>query len=376
MELHHAEMRRIEYPGRCACGEALDVGEMAGVDPTGRELLCLWCLADLQAGRRRPRRRETRPGVPERWHSPTHIAITRVAPGAAHKRRGGPTTAGSVVLALLVVVAGLIARPHIFTDDPTREVSAGAPFWSGGLPVGGLGSDISVLPPIESGTADIWPPVPTDARQTPLGLPPAQATPSVSYAFMATRPSGEPVRFDPCRPIHLVVNNALAPARSEQLLREASQAVSTATGLVFVIDGPTDEPPRDQRLPIDVARHGNRWAPVLVAWTDPATAPGLAGRVAGLAGPTMAPYRTEDQMHWVSGSVLLDGPTFSDILQRPDGYEKARAIVMHELAHLVGLSHVKDTSELMADKNSRRTSFGPGDNEGLRRLGGGPCFSS
>lgn len=375
MELHHAEMRRIEYPGRCACGEALDVGEMAGVDPTGRELLCLWCLADLQAGRRRPRRREARPGVPERWHSPTHIAITRVAPGAAHKRRGGPTTAGSVVLALLVVVAGLIARPHIFTDEPTREVSAGAPSWSGGLPVGGLGSDISVLPPIESGTADIWPPVPTDARQTPLGLPPAQATSSVSYAFMATKPSGEPVRFDPCRPIHLVVNNALAPARSEQLLREASQAVSTATGLVFVINGSTDEPPRDQRPPIDVARHGNRWAPVLVAWTDPATAPGLAGRVAGLAGPTMAPYRTEDQMHWVSGSVLLDGPTFSDILQRPDGYEKARAIVMHELAHLVGLTHVHDAVELMNDDNNGRTTFGSGDVEGLRRLGGGPCFS-
>lgn len=377
MELRHAEMRRIEYPGRCACGEALDVGEMAGVDPTGRELLCLWCLADLQAGRRRPRRRQARSGVPERLPSLAPSTSRHAAPRRAGKRRGGPTTAGSAVLALVVVVAALIARPHIITSEPSGAVSADASgSGSGGLSVGGLGSDIAVGPPIESRTADIWPPVPRDARQTPLRLPPAQATSSVSYAFMATKPSGEPVRFDPCRPIHLVVNNALAPARSEQLLREAAQAVSRATGLVFVIDGSTDEPPRDQRPPIDVARHGNRWAPVLVAWTDPATAPGLAGRVAGLAGPTMAPYRTEDQMHWVSGSVLLDGPTFSDILQRPDGYEKARAIVMHELAHLVGLSHVKDTSELMADENSRRTSFGPGDKEGLRRLGGGPCFSS
>lgn len=184
------------------------------------------------------------------------------------------------------------------------------------------------------------------------------------------------MRFDPCRPIHLVVNNALAPAQSEQLLREAAQAVSRATGLVLVIDGRTDEPPRDQRPPIDVARHGNRWAPVLVAWTDPATAPGLAGRVAGRAGPVMAPYRTEDQMHWVSGSVLLDGPTFRDILQRPGGYNDARAIVMHELAHLVGLTHVHDAGELMNDDNNGRTTFGSGDIEGLRRLGGGPCFSS
>ena len=95
-----------------------------------------------------------------------------------------------------------------------------------------------------------------------------------------------------------------------------------------------------------------------------------------MGGPAMAPYRTEDQMHWVSGSVLLDGPTFTDILQQPDGYETGRAIVMHELAHLVGLAHVQDTSELMAEENSGRTSFGPGDMEGLRRLGGGPCFSS
>lgn len=90
----------------------------------------------------------------------------------------------------------------------------------------------------------------------------------------------------------------------------------------------------------------------------------------------MAPYRTEDQMHWVSGSVLLDGPTFRDILQRPGGYNDARAIVMHELAHLVGLTHVRDDGELMNDDNNGRTTFGPGDKEGLRRLGGGPCFSS
>jgi hypothetical protein len=188
--------------------------------------------------------------------------------------------------------------------------------------------------------------------------------------------TGEPVRFDPCRPIHLVVNNAMAPPNADRLLREAAEAVSTATGLVVLIDGGTDEQPAAKRGPVDAARYGNRWSPVLVAWTDPSAAPGLAGRVAGMAGPVMAPYRTDDQMHWVSGSVVLDGPTFTDILQRPGGYGEARAIVMHELAHLVGLTHVQDTRELMAEKNSGRHTFGPGDREGLRRLGGGPCFSS
>lgn len=49
---------------------------------------------------------------------------------------------------------------------------------------------------------------------------------------------------------------------------------------------------------------------------------------------------------------------------------------MHELAHLVGRTHVQDTNELMAEENSGRSSFGPGDMEGLRQLGGGPCFPS
>lgn len=183
------------------------------------------------------------------------------------------------------------------------------------------------------------------------------------------------MRFDPCRPIHLVVNSAFAPPQADRLLREARQAVSAATGLTFVFDGATDETPSDGRPPLDVARYGNRWSPVLVTWTDHTAAPGLAGRVAGLAGPSMAPYRTEEQMHWVSGSVLLDGPTFRDILQRPGGYAEARGIVMHELAHLVGLTHVRDRGELMHEDDSAVTAFGPGDLEGLRRLGGGPCFS-
>ena len=232
-----------------------------------------------------------------------------------------------------------------------------------------------MVPPNSSGTADIWPPAPADARSSPLGHPPAKASDSTSYAFMATKPTGEPVRFDPCRPIHLVVNGEFAPPHADRLLREAAHSVSAATGLAMVVDGPTDEVPREDRPPLNVARYGNRWSPVLVAWSDEAAAPGLAGRVAGLAGPSMAPYRTEEQMHWVSGSVLLDGPTFRDILQRPGGYAEAQGIVMHELAHLVGLTHVRDRGELMHENDSAATAFGPGDLEGLRRLGGGPCFS-
>jgi hypothetical protein len=90
----------------------------------------------------------------------------------------------------------------------------------------------------------------------------------------------------------------------------------------------------------------------------------------------MAPFQSTSEKHWVSGAVYLDGPSFDQLLQRQgDGWWRGQAIMMHELAHLVGLTHVTDTSELMAERDSRQLAFGPGDLEGLRHLGGGPCFS-
>ena len=89
-----------------------------------------------------------------------------------------------------------------------------------------------------------------------------------------------------------------------------------------------------------------------------------------------APYSTPTEKHWVSGTVNLDGPAFTEVLTRPDnGWWQAQAIVLHELGHLVGLNHVNDTSRLMAPRNNGQLMFATGDLEGLRRLGVGPCFS-
>ncbi len=59
-----------------------------------------------------------------------------------------------------------------------------------------------------------------------------------------------------------------------------------------------------------------------------------------------------------------------------DGWAAARAIVMHELGHLVGLAHVHVADELMYPENIGHRTFGPGDREGFRQLGLGPCFTS
>lgn len=224
----------------------------------------------------------------------------------------------------------------------------------------------------------VWPPVPADARANPLGAPPPKASSSTEFSFIHTVDGADgvrPVAWDPCRPIHLVVNGADAPAGSAKLLREATTRISAATGLQFVVDGATTEAPSADREPENKDLYGDKWSPVLVAWTDPGTVPQLKGTVAGLAGPDGAPYFKTDQEHWVSGSVNLDGPQLAAALRRPGGWNAARAIVMHEFGHLVGLQHVPDKTELMYGGTTPETTFGPGDLEGLRELGFGPCFT-
>jgi predicted Zn-dependent protease len=72
--------------------------------------------------------------------------------------------------------------------------------------------------------------------------------------------------------------------------------------------------------------------------------------------------------------VALDAPQLKRVLSRRHGRELVRAIIVHELGHLVGLDHVNDPGELMHADNVGRLALGPGDREGLAALGSGRCF--
>lgn len=116
-----------------------------------------------------------------------------------------------------------------------------------------------------------------------------------------------------------------------------------------------------------------RHDPVVVAWTTPGEVTAPAGHVAGTAGS--ASVRTSElAAQYVTGGVALDAPDLAAIHQRPDGAGEVRAIVMHELGHLVGLDHVDDPGELMHRQNVGQLAFGPGDREGLAALGSGSCM--
>lgn len=216
---------------------------------------------------------------------------------------------------------------------------------------------------ISPGTlADRFGPAPTP--------PPGPGT----YRFSAHQPGqpDRPVAYDRCRPVRVLLNPDGAPSVEggvESLVREAVAQVRRATGLRLALDGRTDARP-GRSLSFETL--GGQDPRVLVAFATPREVPGLAGKVVGLGGSARA-GRPGGLQRYVGGQVSLDRDTITEVLRRPTGRAQARAILMHELGHVVGLGHVRDRGELMAAENSGRTTFGPGDLRGLAVLGGQPC---
>ncbi len=181
------------------------------------------------------------------------------------------------------------------------------------------------------------------------------------------------VAWSPCRPIHVVVRRANEPAGGAAILTTAIATVSRATGLTFVDDGATAEPPVEDRRSYQLPRYGDRWAPVLITWATADEIPDMGIDVIGEAGPVGYGTASGDDAY-VSGELHLDAVAMAEVLRGAKGRELATAVVLHELGHLVGLAHVNDTRQLMYPRaEAGRTTFGPGDLRGLAALGKGAC---
>lgn len=208
---------------------------------------------------------------------------------------------------------------------------------------------------------------------TPLGTPASVPLGAGPYKFLDTQPnSQQPVTYDPCRVIEVVINPRTAPLNGDILVREAFDRVSAISGLQFQIVGETDEKPSKERAAFQPERYGDKWAPVLVAWSDPLEYPDLEGEVAGMGGSSRVRQKTGNSTY-VSGEITLDGPDISDLVT--DGYiDEARAVIMHEIGHLLGLDHVNDESHVMHERGKIGVSdFASGDKAGLALLGQGAC---
>ena len=213
-------------------------------------------------------------------------------------------------------------------------------------------------------------------RPSPSGgrvLAAVPATSTGTHAFLHTTETGAPVGYDPCRVVEYVIRPDGMPPAGQAMVQDAVSIVSAASGIAFSGGEATDEQPVVDRALIQPERYGDGWAPVLFAWSDASEMPELTGQVAGVGGSAQVPGSDGTGTWLAAGRVVLDTADITTLLAGPLGYEKARAIVVHELSHVLGLDHVDDPTELMHPVTAQRTDLGPGDLEGLALLGQAPC---
>ena len=180
--------------------------------------------------------------------------------------------------------------------------------------------------------------------------------------------AGRPARWDPCVPIRYVVQPQWMPQQGRRDLAEALRRISAVSGLQFVDEGDTDEVPSEDRAAYQPERYGQRWAPLLVGWvpaarTDLPIGDGTQGLSVAVAVPG-----TDAGGHLVTGQVVLDADHRLASGFGPGATEGE--VLLHELAHAVGLGHVDDATQVMhVTTTNSESEFGRGDRAGLTALG-------
>jgi hypothetical protein len=175
--------------------------------------------------------------------------------------------------------------------------------------------------------------------------------------------SGRVVHWAHSRRINYRVNYDHAPRRSRWHVQEAVRRLKHATGLRFRYMGRTNVGP---------TRLGNnypRGTKLVIGWARPANSI-LQPRSVGVGGPT---YNGR------TGAIVRGFVIINYKIQMAPGFGKGPRtgvqgtrgqVLMHELAHTVGLTHVRAKAQIMYPKATRkRATWGAGDWNGLRKQG-------
>ena len=187
----------------------------------------------------------------------------------------------------------------------------------------------------------------------PGGPPPTQP-----FTFSRVLASA-PVRWNPCAAIRYAVNLGGYPETFRAVIAEAVERLEAATGLPLVPVGDSTYMPNSGnggQFPAGTAE-------MVIALGDQVQSDLVPGFVIGRAGIL---YVTSI----FRASVVID---MGDIGVNTNPWSPVGAgpVLLHELAHAVGLDHVQDPTQLMnaSASGSGPTTYGAGDLTGLWQVG-------
>ncbi|MGH3358906.1 MAG: matrixin family metalloprotease [Nocardioidaceae bacterium] len=205
---------------------------------------------------------------------------------------------------------------------------------------------------------------------TSVGGVAEQARKSRGYKFLSKEAGYSYIaRWNPCAKIHYKINARNAPRKGAIAdTRKAIRRVHAASGLKFKYQGKTRMVPKDKS-----GKPYRGKTDLVIAYTSPKKRSSLKG----LAGWGGGYWRQVNKRYakFTKGFVLLNSkyrynyPKGFGTGPR-NGHGTRGQLLMHELGHAVGLTHVQQKRQIMYPYTlPKKARWGGGDETGLRKVG-------